>query len=337
MQSNRNPARHTLAARAFTLIELLVVVAIIALLIGILVPSLGAARAQAKNVKTRATLKALGDGLEMFRGDNDKEQKKTGGYPPSAEADDPTETGQQYIFGAQWLVRYLVGKDAKGYIPKRNVPPGVLAQGTPGFEQKGWYDDPNVPRSGLYVQADGLKLVQPKNLKKAPASAPMNCDDKTLEQVVATDAFDFPILYYAANARLSDKSDAPIAIMRTDPNSSGGIYTMADNGMFTGACQGTTCFYNPWDFAGMLGSDGADTDHRYPLSQFGDTNPPTVASLKADVDAGKVNFSTFILNRNGFMATNEKSASPFRRDSFILITAGKDGIYGTKDDVTNFQ
>jgi prepilin-type N-terminal cleavage/methylation domain-containing protein len=56
--------------RAFTLVELLVVISIIALLVSILMPSLGRAREQARAVVCLCGLRQLGLGLTMYAGDH---------------------------------------------------------------------------------------------------------------------------------------------------------------------------------------------------------------------------------------------------------------------------
>lgn len=56
--------------RAFTLVELLVVVAVVALLVAILLPSLGAARGQARRVKCAAQLHIVSHAFHMYATDN---------------------------------------------------------------------------------------------------------------------------------------------------------------------------------------------------------------------------------------------------------------------------
>lgn len=91
--SHRNNGARRIGA-AFTLIELLVVVAIIAVLMAILLPSLGRAREQAKTVKCAANLKQIGAAMYSYASENN------GKLPPGKRT--PTNTDKDTFFGMLW-------------------------------------------------------------------------------------------------------------------------------------------------------------------------------------------------------------------------------------------
>ncbi len=121
--------------RGFTLIELLVVIAIIALLVGILLPSLGKARDSARDVLCRSNLRQLALAQNIYATDNN------GKFPPILEAAPDPETGKINMI---WYDETRIGR----YLPQQNdsnLLPGNVKNNTVGG---GVMQCPNHPAAG---------------------------------------------------------------------------------------------------------------------------------------------------------------------------------------------
>jgi prepilin-type N-terminal cleavage/methylation domain-containing protein len=329
--------RHAAALRAFTLIELLTVVAIIALLIGILMPSLSGARDAAKKTKSLAHIKAISGGLEAFRDENSRDIKG-GGYPPSEGQDDPTEDNWKPfpdLYGAQWAVRYLLGKRLDGYISPRTVPKRFWNKTDENWIQKGWYDTPGTGESPLtdpnsepfertrYVDPQIAPVKTLRDIPGAENAAMYDPNAPEFRHPAFIDGFGYPILYYAANAKMAALENPPIA---RDHDPFNAIYDFGDNAIFTTGCTKGGCIHKPWDFGGGV------AHYTYPVQWRGYSPPDWSEVLPPNPNA----FPNYIMDRQAYDATNGKTIAPVRRDSFILLSPGRDALIGTPDDPRNF-
>jgi len=315
---------------AFTLIELLTVMAIITLLIGILTPSLSAARNRATKTAIQAQINAMSVGLESFKSDEDE-------YPPSNAilmAADPTNPNQdmldwevgtpmQPLQGAHLLKDALVGRDSLGYDPKKTNTNIMYNRWDPKNDRRSPYIEP----SGVSVTSrdeppeDGFGIIP------APTITVPNIDN--LDVNVFRDKFGWPILYY----RASPTANQNTPIIQTGSNTPNdqlfgdGVYDGADNQDFTS--------YN------MTPPNHRIADANVAITDL-QGGPPPVPGPNLGIEALTNNFAEFIrsFRATTFDTTNTRQIvwpRPVNSDTFILLSAGKDGIYGTLDDIANFK
>ncbi|MDX2146907.1 MAG: prepilin-type N-terminal cleavage/methylation domain-containing protein [Planctomycetota bacterium] len=133
---------------AFTLIELLVVIAIIALLIGIVLPSLGTARRSARSAACLATLSGIGQALTLYANDNNEctvasyTMEGTSGVGVELEGWGPILARDGYVAGAG--TQQLRGS---AFTCPEAIDVAGLAAGQTGTNPdnpKGWMDWPCV-------------------------------------------------------------------------------------------------------------------------------------------------------------------------------------------------
>lgn len=347
----------------FTLIELLTVVFIIALLVGILIPALNSARNAAKRSSTNALLNnATSSALEMFKNENEKDFMATNGYPPSFShpligtymfephlGECPFVAGKPRVYGAQWLSLMLLGLDGQGYIPRSNVPSNI-ANLPPQ-----WYNPnpllgavPQITRASQYLDPSRVKLVRTLEIPGVPnlmhfpgwsTLPPQNPVDTLQEMPVMVDSFGQPILYYASNRygeasnMVADKHRGPSETYQGGPQQNGQPYYFhQDNVGFTGSdmtLQG-------WDLGNNRKTHFiARSGHQLTSDTISTPEPTT------DPHISPGNFARYIVASGvggaAVFGGGNAPMKPANADTYLLISAGVNGLYGSSDDITNFK
>jgi len=342
MYSHRDRSRRL---AAFTLIELLVVVGVIGMLVAVMAFGITTIRKSARKVESQSRVEALSAGLEVLSNDTGQ------GYPPSALPEDVQEvfplrklphegssdgSNRPQINGATFLVWALAGKDLLG---------------TAGFQDLDrdgtWFDEMHSKAGGLYELDD---QGNPRHFRKG-----LYVDTRILGTVdisqlqpdhpgnmFALDGFGYPILYYKANPpanyKINPQTGDPstinqvagsnvkqnIPILKCDRNS---IYRQADNWTLTGGIN------DDWFAAGIdLGAGRVHNLNPSALQEFV-FKDPGMGAFRVKPKLKPIGlFQDFIQNRRVTVRYE-----PANRNSFLLISPGPDALWGTEDDIANFD
>jgi type II secretory pathway pseudopilin PulG len=285
-----------------TMIELLIVLGIIALLVGLLLPAVGVVRNLAKETKQKAQISTIEMALATFKNDY-------GDYPPSNWVL-PPDPGSDYC-GAQKLAEALLGWDLLGFHPKTAWrADGLDAMGGPGSYDPAQIRDNNgdgLPdtfdeRKGPYLElatANAFKIADLFRQDAIESLAPNTfviCDVFGAKKITVIKGID-PVT--GRPITINERAGAPILYYRA--NTSGKIINDV---------------YHVYDNDALVVTKQQDDGRVHPLA-----NP-----------SGPYQFFYNYIRDPKIAA----KPWPYRPDSYILISAGADGLYGTDDDITNF-
>lgn len=302
---------------AFTLVELLAVIGIIAILVALLLPALTTVRRMAKETQQKVQFETIELAIIDFKG-------LYGDYPPSHGYDNSGSIDYYYC-GAETLAEALLGWDMMGFHPD-------TAWRSDGFDAAGgsMTYDPDKNRDNNPADGTLDTLTERKgpfldlattNVFRLGASAVGakdglfdDVDPGTFEgdRVVICDVFGTRLM---TAGKKTVKAGAPILYYKANTSSKTIDYTTEP--------LYTKLIYNRMDNYNFIRLVKEEADRlKYP-SRPTPVNPLAgPASVFYDyIDDPKVTAMPW----------------PSNPDSYLLISAGPDGLYGTGDDMCNFD
>lgn len=289
--------------------ELLTVIGIMAMLVALLIPAVTAVRLTAKKVTQKAQFASIEMGLTAFRNDY-------GDYPPSNWWDPAPPFGTQRDYcGAQKLSEALVGWDLMGFHPKSDFRAN-------GANDAGLFVyNPNdavlmAQRKGPYLELASASVFRLGDI--SPDKPGLFIDTALLapDTFVLCDVFSVKKITFrkpGISETTTQHAGTPILYYRAN-TSSKSIVPTGSPGNYQDQ------IYNPRDNFPLIN-----------LGKLADWNKPSAARRRHVLE----DFNFFY----EYIRDPKITARPwpYRPDSYILISAGPDGEYGTADDICNFR
>lgn len=310
--------------KGFTIVELLTVMAVIALLIGLLVPALSMVKDRGKEIQQKAQFHATTTGLEMFKAD-------FGDYPESNDNSINTVSSPQKLAdnrpycGANKLAETMVGLDYLGFHPNSDFRADgmntVVDKTSASVVQTVYWAYDNTQQN--WQTAD--ENIQ---ARKGPYLELENANAFLMDEVYTT----FPGgSGFTPAFTLAGVNKYPLVLCDVYARKRGGI---------GGKKTGTPILYFRARTNFSIQNSALPADMENSIYYFGDNArildlgmPDTGVPHTLFTGASNefVNFDDMIVNKNV-----QAVRRPYRAGSFILWSAGKDGSFGTGDDIFNF-